>query len=627
MDQATGTNYAAKGYSSMADYVRNTNVAATPGAKAPTATPEIVNSQFSQPGATNTLLSTNGQQSGVLPNQPTQPPAAIPMTGMTPATPLQVPVKQNNATGATAALGGGAAATFAQQPAYDATTGLLTDYGKSQGLPEVNDANNGGSNGGTTDTSASSDTSSTGGLSAGLTKIASYLGIDIPTLFSKLANKGTETQNIEDQEGIDTKTQQATDAANAYTAAKTALDQQVTALYGRPGVSREQSDADAAEVNRIGNANLANLAIVSNAASNNLTAAQSLVTQKVNNEFQPLQDDLTYLQDFYTMNQNDLSDSEKLALTNKYNTDNQNAQDLKTAYTTTLTNATNNLTAALKNGSIDAGTMSNALAAIDTAWRAPGATAATIAAAAGAYGADASVALDNEYKQAQIAKTYSDIKAAQTSGSPTVALVNDAGNTVSVPTDVAPYYNVASNGVEYVDASTLQGTATEKTKIINDAQAAGYQIITNKNEAADLTNIKDANSNLNTISTIVAGIGQPNWLSRTLGGLGLTSLETMTQSDPQKAAAGALQSVGLDILKAISGIQGFRGNATAIQQVTDHLPKITDTVDTINQKVAYIQQLINNRENAIVGTPQNTQDQIVNGVTYTLGSDGLYHPK
>jgi hypothetical protein len=239
-------------------------------------------------------------------------------------------------------------------------------------------------------------------------------------------------------------------------------------------------------------------------------------------------------------------------------------------------------------------------------------------------------AVDRQYKQAEIAKLYNDINAAKTGGSNVASISDGMGGTAMVPVDVAPYYNKASNGVEYIDASTLQGTAKEKTNIINQATAAGYKVITNKNTAADLVNIKDVKSKLDTIKNTMANIAQPGWVSRIAGGLGLTYLQTVTESDPQKAAAGVLQSVGLDILKGISGVQGFRGNQTAIQQISDHLPKITDTVDVVNQKIDYVNQLLNDRENAAVGKAQVKDtgvDQTVNGVTYSKGADGLYYPK
>lgn len=207
-------------------------------------------------------------------------------------------------------------------------------------------------------------------------------------------------------------------------------------------------------------------------------------------------------------------------------------------------------------------------------------------------------------------------------------------NGTPIPLTLTPYLNTSSSGVQYIDASTLQGTAAQKTKLINQASALGLKVITNKNTAADLVNIQDANSKLDSIQNIMSGISQPGWIQRSLYGLGLTKLAQLTQSDPQKAAAGALESVGLDILKAISGVQGFRGNQTAIQQVTGHLPKVTDTTAVINQKISYLKTLISDRENAAVGTskpsqssqPSSGNTHSYNGVTYKL-INGTWTPQ
>lgn len=193
-------------------------------------------------------------------------------------------------------------------------------------------------------------------------------------------------------------------------------------------------------------------------------------------------------------------------------------------------------------------------------------------------------------------------KAAPGGGNAPIQLPDGKGGNMQVPADVAPYYNTTASGVPYADLSAVQGTAAEKKAIVDQAQAAGLKVIINKNTAADLVNIGDANSKLDSIATIMTGIDQPGVLARSLYGLGLTKLATLTQSNPQQAAAGALSSVGLDILKAISGVQGFRGNQSAIQQVTEHLPSIYDTDAVVQQKVAYIRQLISDRENSILGT-------------------------
>lgn len=249
--------------------------------------------------------------------------------------------------------------------------------------------------------------------------------------------------------------------------------------------------------------------------------------------------------------------------------------------------------------------------------------------AAGPYISDI---LGNQIKKAQLEKLNLDnkkaIEDAKTGGSSTVPIANEVtGTQVNIPTAVAPYVNTASNGTMYADLSGAVGTAAEKTKLVNQAQQAGLKIILNKNTAADLVNIKDANSKLDTISGIFDGISQPNWLARDLGGLGLTKLSSLAQTNPQVAASGALQSVGLDMLKAISGVQGFRGNSAVVQQINDHLPKVTDTKDVVNQKVNYIKALISDREDAAVGVSSNnttSTNKVIeyNGKKYSVDASG-----
>ncbi|MGH7872778.1 MAG: hypothetical protein ACREQO_11240 [Candidatus Binatia bacterium] len=217
-------------------------------------------------------------------------------------------------------------------------------------------------------------------------------------------------------------------------------------------------------------------------------------------------------------------------------------------------------------------------------------------------------------------------KAPDSSGTgQTVSVPGPSGQTVSVPLDVAPYYDVSNSGISYIDASTLQGTAEQKKKIVDEAQAAGIKVILNKNVAADISNIKDANNKLDTLSSVFSNLSQPGPLSQALYGIGLTKLATLAQTDPQKAAAESLQSVGLDMLKAISGVQGFRGNATVVQQINDHLPTIYDTQAVAQQKIDYIRQLISDREDGLLGKSNSSVDlsSFENGNSGTTVSNGV----
>jgi hypothetical protein len=216
--------------------------------------------------------------------------------------------------------------------------------------------------------------------------------------------------------------------------------------------------------------------------------------------------------------------------------------------------------------------------------------------------------------------------ASDNAGGAPITVTDENGNTLQVPAIVAPYVSTSHSGVGYVDVSTLQGTAAEKSAAIQAAQASGLKVITNKDTALDLTNIKDANSKLDTIQTILSGIDQPNAISRASYGVGATWLARLTQSDPQKSAADTLSSVGTDILKALQGVQGSRMSQAAVATINKELPTVYDTNDVVVQKVNYLQNLLSDREDAIVGSrgnnPGATTGTLPNGTVVTLNADG-----
>lgn len=168
-----------------------------------------------------------------------------------------------------------------------------------------------------------------------------------------------------------------------------------------------------------------------------------------------------------------------------------------------------------------------------------------------------------------------------------------------IPAQYRGYASQSASGVWYLDLSS----ADPKTKTaVMDATQGNIPVITDKNNANDLRNINDAVKKLGTIADAMKDLNSSSSLSRDLGGAGLTELSKAAQTNPKAAAAQALNDSALDILKSISGVQGFRGNQAAIQQVKDALPKITDTQDTSAQKLQTVAQLIQDRESAILGT-------------------------
>ncbi len=173
-----------------------------------------------------------------------------------------------------------------------------------------------------------------------------------------------------------------------------------------------------------------------------------------------------------------------------------------------------------------------------------------------------------------------------------------ANTKADVPKALQPYANKSASGAWYVDLSSA--SATNRAKL---AALVGpdVQVITDKNQAADLKNQADAVSKLNIIAKLYGDINSTSAASRDLGGAGLTQASILAQTDPKAAAALALNDSALDILKAISGVQGFRGNKEAVDNVKKSLPLPTDTQAVAQEKINLIAAQIQAREEATIG--------------------------
>lgn len=185
-----------------------------------------------------------------------------------------------------------------------------------------------------------------------------------------------------------------------------------------------------------------------------------------------------------------------------------------------------------------------------------------------------------------------------------------SGLTFNAPADIAPYVSFSNNGVKYVDLSAFAGTPTEKNQAVNDAYAAGYKVITYKNTALDVQNITDAMSKLGDIKTAFDGITTDSAAARDSYYSAAITLAKELQTNPDAAASGVYQDAALDVLKALSGTQGFRGGTSMVAAVQNTFPQNTDTTAVADQKIANIQKLITDRENALVGQP-SAADQLL----------------
>lgn len=250
---------------------------------------------------------------------------------------------------------------------------------------------------------------------------------------------------------------------------------------------------------------------------------------------------------------------------------------------------------------------------------------------------DAQTAKEKESEAYGTAFATAQGKAAGTPTSTTLGATSPVespqGITYNAPASIAPYVSFASNGVKYADLSGFAGTPTEKNQAVQDAQAAGYKVITNKNTALDVQNITDANAKLDDMQKAFSSITSDSATQRNLYGAAITTMAKELQTNPNVVASGIYQDAALDILKAMSGVQGFRGGASIVQQVKDTFPSATDTTDVANAKINTIKSLISDRENALVGSPSATDQSLItqknneNNLTTNLTSVKTSNPK
>lgn len=203
-------------------------------------------------------------------------------------------------------------------------------------------------------------------------------------------------------------------------------------------------------------------------------------------------------------------------------------------------------------------------------------------------------------------------EAAATGGSSSMTPVAGSNGVVyNVPADVAPYVKISPSGVKYVDASAL--SAAEKGKIITEAYNNGVNsipVITDASANLDVSNIADATLKLqdmkNAFDPQVAGSAA----QRDLYYAGAIKMASALQTNPAATGLDTYQDTALDILKAMSGTKGFRGGSSMVDSVKASFPQKTDTQAVVDQKIANMQKLIDDRQVSLIGKP-STSDQLL----------------
>lgn len=167
--------------------------------------------------------------------------------------------------------------------------------------------------------------------------------------------------------------------------------------------------------------------------------------------------------------------------------------------------------------------------------------------------------------------------------------------------DYAPHVRTMNNdtNTKYVDASGITGT--DREKIIQAAFKDGVTAITDPNNAADLVNIKDANSLLKNMQDQLSGVVSPDWMTRDLGGFAGKAASKFLQTSSTVGATGVFDDYSAEIQKALSGLRGQRGGQAQIALVLKNMPKVSDDLPTLQQKFKNMQFALNSRTNAILG--------------------------
>lgn len=215
---------------------------------------------------------------------------------------------------------------------------------------------------------------------------AQYLG----SLIGIQGTKGDYTASAQKEVDLAGKTQALTDLnSKALTTKKSYEDQIKKMRENSDGKLTGALDAEISDLTRKANEDLANIGIQQQVAQGNLTAAQTIIKDKVDAKFEPIDNQISSLEKLYTLYQNDMSESDQVEAQLKID-------ELKTKRDQNSTAYAKALETAVQNGAPD-----SVLKAIDTAASNPNASASSIYAAAGQYAVQPS---DSKYQLQQDAR-------------------------------------------------------------------------------------------------------------------------------------------------------------------------------------------------------------------------------
>lgn len=156
------------------------------------------------------------------------------------------------------------------------------------------------------------------------------------------------------------------------------------------------------------------------------------------------------------------------------------------------------------------------------------------------------------------------------------------------------------SGQEYADVSSYTGNT--KNVLTKHYKDMGIPVLS----SADVSAIREVdNARLN--QQMIAG----NFLSRlpkdptgrVMGGALENKLSAFFQTDEYLASVGTLRTAAIQALRATAGSKGLRINEAEIAQAVENdIPKITDTISVAMTKMKLVGQMLDNAEDATLGT-------------------------
>lgn len=382
--------------------------------------------------------------------------------------------------------------------------------------------------------------------------LSKYLGLQ-----EKIGGQTEARNTLNSTLGVDQKQQNYIDAFNQYQTKKVAYDQQIEKIYNQPGITREQADQQVKEISRVNNADLANLAVITQAAQGNYQAALDIVDRKIKAEFDPVQQQIDNLGKFLQENNANLTDSQKAELqgqiTQQTNAKNQMAQAKSDVYQTLIQ-----------------------------------------------YG----MATQENLSQIDNAKTLGDIYkvGATVTGNPNYGQAG-GNQTQNIPQILTGTIATAPSGQQYVDKTKI--TPGRETASIVAAKNAGIPVL-DAGDVDAVRNIDYVKQNIKGMEGVVKDI-----LSTGVGGraqgLILNPIKNFLQTDTKISTFQGYRDTAIKIIQSLAGGtgSGLRLNQTEIDTATNNIPTINDNLETAQNKIGLLNSFLDAKMSTVFPNVSN----------------------